>query len=108
MRIEAKVYPVNAGSIKANTVITLDGKVELKGKLVDGRNGVFHSWKGTEKYTKKDGTQGYSSPVFITDKELNTQIQNVVMAKFNGGAEAPTEAPAPAVDNTFASDDIPF
>jgi DNA-binding cell septation regulator SpoVG len=97
--------------LKAKGQVTLENALELKYLVVEGSKGPFVTWQGTEQYTKKDGTTGYSSPIFITDKALNKSVQDAVIAKYTGGAEAtgvPAENSAPAVDGNFTSDDIPF
>jgi DNA-binding cell septation regulator SpoVG len=108
-------FPVTgAAKLKAKGKVVLNEVIELKYLIIDGNKGPFVSWEGTTTYDKKDGTgKGYNSPIFIKDKDLNDTVNKAIMDKFKGGASAPRTGNAqasssPAVDSTFATDDIPF
>lgn len=97
-------------NLKAKGVLTLEDSLDLKYLVVSGSKGPFVTWQGTEKYTKKDGTTGYNSPIFVTNKDLKSTIDAKVLEKYNatGGTPAPQANSAPAADGNFTADDIPF
>lgn len=110
-------FPVqNAGKVKANGVVTLDEKVDLKFTVLDVGKGPYLSWQGGKSYTKKDGTNGWDSPIFITDAALNTEITTQIFSKLklplntkSNGAKTPAKAAdAPKYDVSMSADDIPF
>jgi hypothetical protein len=111
---ELKVFPVNNTSkVKANGTVTLNNIVDLKFIVLNGPKGDFITWNGTKEYAKKDGTKGWDSPIFITDKKFNDSLTEQVLAKLtsvSGGRSASTgtRANAPTYDANMSSDDIPF
>lgn len=100
----------SAGKVKANGVVTLNNAIELKYALMEGPKDIFISWNGGKAYKKKDGTNGWDSPIFITDKKLNQTITNTVMDKYKSLSSRGGSASASAQTNdaSFAADDIPF
>ena len=106
------VFPAkNAGKVKANGTLTVEDSVELKFIVLDGPKGAFLTWQGGKKYQKKDGTDGWDSPIFIKDKDLNDTITKTVLAKLtsvSSGTGTSARSSAPAYDASMSSDDIPF
>lgn len=104
------VFPAkNAVKVKANGAVTIDDALELKFIVLDGDKGPYVLWQGGKKYQKKDGTDGWDSPIFIKDKAFNDTINQTVLAKLtsvSGGSSS--RAAAPAYDASMSSDDIPF
>lgn len=108
-------FPVAAatGKAKANGTVTVDDVLDLKYVLMDGSTGLFVSWAGGKKYTKKDGTPGWDSPIYIKDQATLKTITEQVVTKFKsvqGGTRATAGASASAQSNdaSYAADDIPF
>lgn len=107
-------FPVNvaSGKVKANGVVTLEDAIELKYALMQGPKDIFISWNGGKSYKKKDGTNGWDSPIFIKDEALNKTISEAVMTKFKTLGTRSTDsipsASAQSNDASYASDDIPF
>lgn len=114
MITELKVFPVNNTSkVKANGTVTLNGIIDLKFIVLGGPKGNFITWNGTKEYAKKDGTKGWDSPIFVTDKKFNDSLTEQVMAKLtsvSGGSRTSgsTRSDAPSYDANMSSDDIPF
>lgn len=52
--------------------------LELNGLIVHTKNGEFWIQPPAQKYTKKDGTDGYN-PYFRFEKEANERFQNTVI-----------------------------
>ncbi len=106
------IYPLqNPKVVQANGVVTLNDLLDLKFAIMKGQKGCFVSWKGTERYTKKDGSTGYASPIYIKDEAKDKEVKAAIINKFNGLGGAPSaaqEPTAPVADSTFTSDDIPF
>lgn len=110
-----KLFAVpNNKVVKANGVLMLDKLVAVNFTVMDGKNGPFVSWKGTEKYTKKDGTVGYASPVIFDNKEprkFDDEVKAFIISKYRAmaGSPAPTASATPTdATQDFCSDDIPF
>ena len=105
-------FPVTTatGKVKANGVVTLEDAIELKYALMQGPKDIFISWNGGKAYKKKDGTNGWDSPIFIKDEKLNKEISESVMAKFKtlGSRTSTPSASAEQNDSSFGADDIPF
>lgn len=108
-------FAVNKGKVKANGKVILDDAIELKYVLMQGPQDMFVSWAGGKSYTKKDGTKGWDSPIFIKDKAFNDTITEKVIGKYkslngggNSGAQASSGDYSVETDASFASDDIPF
>lgn len=87
-----KIYPVKSesSSVRANGSLVLEDssekskyQIELKFTLVEGKNGLFVSWKGQEKYTDKEGKTKYSSPIVIRDPEFAKEVNESVIAEYN-------------------------
>ena len=83
------------GAVKANGYLTIEDVVKLKFVLLDSKNGPFVAFH-TDKY-EKDGETKYASHVQFTSKELQTEVNKVVLAEFNkrlNGNSAATSAPS--------------
>jgi DNA-binding cell septation regulator SpoVG len=104
-------FPVNStGKVKANGTVTLEDSIELKYALMQGPKDIFISWNGGKAYKKKDGSNGWDSPIYIKDEALNKTITEQVMAKYKS-LGSKTSSPAPSAesnDSSFGADDIPF
>jgi len=81
MKITAKVFNTNGTTgIKGNASITIDEAFVITGlKVVEGKNGLFISMPSI-----KNNKGEYKDTAFPLTKELRQQIQNVVLAEFNG------------------------
>lgn len=108
-------FPVNvaSGKVKANGVVTLEDAIELKYALMQGPKDIFISWNGGKSYKKKDGSNGWDSPIYIKDEALNKTISEAVMTKYRTLGARSDSAPAASTsaqsnDASFAADDIPF
>ena len=109
---ELKVYPVKtaAGKVKANGIVTFEEAVDLKFIVMAGPKGDFISWAGGKAYKKKDGTNGWDSPIFIKDKSLNDDLTGQILAKLKAYSSGNNNNASIGQTNdaSFASDDIPF
>lgn len=107
-------FPVKvaAGKVKANGVVTLEDTVELKYALMQGPKEIFISWNGGKAFETKDGKKGWDSPIKILDEAFNKKLTEEVLAKYSsltrGGGASASASSAPAYDDSFTSDDIPF
>lgn len=85
---DLNVTNIDIRPIMGQKTLRASGKVEInKGLLLsfvimDSKNGPFVSWEGTKQYDKKDGTKGYSSPIFIRDEEKRNAITNEIVNKY--------------------------
>jgi DNA-binding cell septation regulator SpoVG len=112
---DLKVFPVTTASkVKANGTVTFNNAIECKFIVLGGTKGDYITWNGGKKYAKKDGTEGWDSPIFVSDKGFNDTLTQTVMAKLaavSGGRKTATggaTAKAPQYDASMSSDDIPF
>lgn len=104
-------FKVDNGKVKANGVVTLNESVELKYALMQGPKDLFISWSGGKAYTKKDGTKGWDSPIFVKDEALNQKITKEVIAKYKavtGGSAGSGKPSTTTGSESSFSDDIPF
>ena len=106
-------FPVNGASlkVKANGVVEFEEALELKYILMQGPQDLFVSWSGGKAYTKKDGTKGWDSPIFIKDKATQELITKEIVSKYksvSGGKGGASSSAAEYNDASYAADDIPF
>ena len=93
--------------LKASGNVIFDDELSLSFLVLEGKKGPFITWNGTEKYEKKDGTQGYSSPIFFKKEEQRNAVQKEIVNKYS------LEIASKASNNQnsgagFTSDEIPF
>ena len=102
-------FPVNsaAGKAKANGTVTLEDSIELKYVLMQGPKDLFVSWAGGKQYTKKDGSKGWDSPIYIKDESTSRKITDQILDKFKSVGSKPSK-PQAAAGSSYESDDIPF
>ena len=111
---KATCFPVNAGGkVKANGTVTISNAIDLKYTIMQGPKDIFISWNGGKAYKKKDGTNGWDSPIYISDEALNRKINETVMTKYKSVSSKGSDAPKASSnsfdnDSSFAVDDIPF
>lgn len=107
-----KVTPVKEHrTIKANAVVFFGSEEDIRKNehiqasvtVLNGSNGLFVNWKGTESYTDKDGKKAYASPIYIKSKEFDKKVKDAIIEAY---VRTGTSTPRPPMD--FTSDDIPF
>jgi stage V sporulation protein G len=101
---ETKVFPINnpKGSTKAFASIVLDGVFCVKGiKIIDTGKGPFVGMPSEQ--SKKD--QKYYDICYPITKEFRQEINEAVLAQYNGTAEPEFEAPQ---DNQGFGDEGPY
>jgi DNA-binding cell septation regulator SpoVG len=110
MNLEVTCFPVTTASkVKANGVLTVDKAIKLKYILMQGPTDLFVSWAGGKAYKKKDGTNGWDSPIFIEDKATEKSITEMILNKYKSVSGGKVSSPAAqSNDASFAADDIPF
>jgi hypothetical protein len=102
-------FPVTLATskAKANGTVTVEGAIDLKYVLMQGPKDLFVSWAGGRAYTKKDGTKGWDSPIYITDEATSKSINEQIISKFKSvsGAKA-SQASSPTIEEDL--DQMPF
>lgn len=103
-------FPVNsaAGKAKANGTVTLEDVIELKYVLMQGPKDLFVSWAGGKQYTKKDGSKGWDSPIYIKDESTSKKITEQILTKFKSVGNKSSQQPSASAASSHDSDDIPF
>lgn len=80
---DVKIYITNSKNPMASGAVVINDMIELKFSIMEGKNGLFLSWKGSEKYfDKKDQKDKWSSPISIKDESLRNEIQEKAIAAY--------------------------
>lgn len=102
------VYPVTSpnapSSLKANVTFCVNDALVVKGRIVEGKNGLFVSLPSTKGTDKETGEDRYYDEVYTTAKEVTQELNEVVLAAWQEKAGSET----PATATSGSEDTIPF
>lgn len=107
-----KLFPTKGdGATKAFGTVVYNGVCQIKVSVVSGKNGLFVSLP-REKYTNKEGKETWDNKVYFTDKAVQQQLNDTVVAAYNaqvgGGSTSQGRSPEPTSQTPGKNKSVPF
>lgn len=81
-----KLKKVNHPVVKASGSVLVSGTVEVKFTLMNGKSGLFVSLPSRE-YKNKENEKKYEQQVIFPDKNVQMELQKLVISEYNSGSE---------------------